>query len=480
MIVCLSEELKFILESKYIKMFKIKKYPYIIRETEDLYFVYKPEGYSSGHSLIDINSNNPNIIITFAKNKLNLDENLRNPTNKYGQINRLDSGTVGTIIFAKSVKVYNEVKDMMEKKKTKKVYITLVEGKVKKEHDYITTPIIKSFINGKYVMTYDNENGEPALSEYIVWKRYYNNYNNKHYTLLFIRIYTGITHQIRIHLKSIGHSLVNDYFYDGKINKNINRGKIFLISYIYCAEKYGCSIDYKKEILLNFDGLNVVDIKDYFECVEFLMKKNLERKEYVKKLKKEIKKKMKDLEYYVKEKDDYTIVNIPAGRLDKVDKEMVSKLGDNLLDNKLHSIGIIDKKDNIKVDYVYIFIVKNDIGKITTKNISVLPLKKLELKKYVFTQIIVKLKKKYSTFDDLVEELNNNGIVLLLSKKEKKIELEFVTFKHHHNYELPIINGKILKKKFVNNIKKNKNYYETNIIIKKINCLNKALRKLYK
>jgi 23S rRNA-/tRNA-specific pseudouridylate synthase len=450
-------------------MFILSDKPYVIKETKNVYFVYKPDGYTSDHSFNEINKNGKSIV-NYVKNNLNIDNDLKNAKYRYGQINRLDYGTNGTIIIAKNVTTFERIQQYMQKqnKKTKKIYIALVNGKIEKPHDFITLYMQKIYTNGEYTISYDidNKNGEPTLSEYKVWQYLYDKQTNKYYTLLMVRIYTGMTHQIRVHMKSIGHGLVNDYHY-GLLNEKINDGKMFLISYLYCIKDFGCSIDYKNEPDFKFYGLEIQQKYNYLECIQYLLKKNNERMDKLKEFKKILRKINKRLNVYIKKNEQYTIVNIPSGKSNEVDKSIRQKLKNNLLDNKLHTVGIIDT--SIQPKYIYSLIARRKINNFDNDNINVTAYRTLQIKNkdnfmYTYTQIIVEPKIQFISFDALIDELNKNNIYLLFDKKNGKNEIEYSVFKHFHNYELPIIDGEIIHKFWINNIIKYKYKYDTNII----------------
>ncbi|ATZ80771.1 pseudouridine synthase [Bodo saltans virus] len=450
-------------------MFKLSNAPYIIKETKDVFFVYKPDGYTSDHSFIEINKNGKSIV-NYVKNNLSIDDNLKNAKYRYGQINRLDYGTNGTIIIARNIATFERIQQYMQKqnKKTKKVYIALVDGKIEKEHDFIVLYMQKIYTNGEYTISYDinNKNGEPTLSEYNVWQYLHDDKTNKYFTLVMVRIYTGMTHQIRVHMKSIGHSLVNDYHY-GQLNEKINNGKMFLISYLYCIKDIGCSIDYKNEPNFTFNELKITHKINYLTCIQYLLKKNNDRTIKLKEFKKIIKKTNKRLTVYIKQTENYTIVNIPSGKLNEVDESIRHKLKNNLLDNKLHTVGIIDT--SIHVKYIYFLLARRKINNMENDKMKISTYKTLQIKNkqnftYTYTQIIVEPKIQFSSFDALIDELNKNNIFLIYDKKNGKNEIEYTVFKHFHNYELPIIDTHIIHKFWLNNIKKNKYKYDMNIV----------------
>lgn len=460
--------------------FILSNKPYIIKETNDLYFIYKPDGYTSDNSFNIIQDKNAKSIINYVRNNLEINDNLKNAKYKFGQINRLDYGTNGTIIIAKTIDVYEKLVQKLQSKKIKKIYIALVEGKIEKTNDFIMINLIKKQKEKEnFFVEYSDKFGEPTLSEYYTWKTLYDENNKKYYTLLFIRIYTGITHQIRVHMKYIGHSLINDYNY-GNMNKEINNGKIFLLSYLYCINNYGCSIDYNKEPNIKFDNLKEETINDYHKIMNFLLKKNDIRKNKMKELNKIIKKKNKNLNYYKNKKEEYTIVNIPAGKLNTVEKDILTKIQCLTID-KLHTITIIDNTDNIKnkkINHIYYFLVRNNISELKNNTFHIIPYQNIKIKDkndkiHIFTQIFIKLFVNISSFLELEKELNDNNIYLIYDKIHGKQEIEYDTFKHYHNYVFPILENKILSKGFIKNIKKNKYKYDENMKFTIINHISK-------
>ena len=120
------------------------------------------------------------------------------PTLRPGIVHRLDKETSGVLIVAKNQKTFEFLKKQFQERKVKKAYIALVKGKIQKPKGKIDTPI-KRFTKTR-----------EAETEYEVIKRF------EGYTLLRVSPKTGRTHQIRIHLKSIGHPVVCDKLYTKK------------------------------------------------------------------------------------------------------------------------------------------------------------------------------------------------------------------------------------------------------------------------
>lgn len=130
--------------------------------------------------------------------------------------------------MAKNLDSYNYFKNLFKTRKIIKIYQALVHGKVETDQGIIYRPIIRSKKTGLMIAkSTPDSKAKKAITEFKVLERY------KNYSLLKINLKTGRTHQIRVHLKSIGHSIVGDKLYKtknlkNKINNKINLNNIFL------------------------------------------------------------------------------------------------------------------------------------------------------------------------------------------------------------------------------------------------------------
>src|SRR6185437_10656377 len=98
--------------------------------------------------------------------------------------------------------------------RVKKEYVALVLGDVQKQHGIIETPIGKSKSDFRKQTTKNPQDPKSAVTEYKVLERLTNGVDK--YTLILVKLHTGRTHQIRVHLSSVGHPLMGDELYGGK------------------------------------------------------------------------------------------------------------------------------------------------------------------------------------------------------------------------------------------------------------------------
>jgi 23S rRNA pseudouridine1911/1915/1917 synthase len=123
-----------------------------------------------------------------------------------GIVHRLDRLTSGVILVARTDAAHRHLAEQFSSRTVDKVYLALVHGRLKADRGRIERPITRDPFR-RVRMTAKLARGRSALSEYQVLKRF------ERFTLLEVRIGTGRTHQIRVHLASIGHPVVGDTLY---------------------------------------------------------------------------------------------------------------------------------------------------------------------------------------------------------------------------------------------------------------------------
>lgn len=127
-----------------------------------------------------------------------------------GIVHRLDKDTSGLIIIAKNDKAHIHLSEQIKNHEVKKTYIALVRGVIKENEATINMPIGRSEKDRKKMAV--TKNGKNAITHFKVIKRY------EKYTLLEIKIETGRTHQIRVHMSYIGYPIVGDTVYSNGKN----------------------------------------------------------------------------------------------------------------------------------------------------------------------------------------------------------------------------------------------------------------------
>lgn len=127
-----------------------------------------------------------------------------------GIIHRLDKDTSGVIVVAKNDVAHIDISNQIKNRETSKKYIALVRGQIKEEEATINMPIGRSQKDRKKMAV--RKDGKEAITHFKVLKRY------DAYTLLELKIDTGRTHQIRVHMAEIGHPVIGDYIYSNGKN----------------------------------------------------------------------------------------------------------------------------------------------------------------------------------------------------------------------------------------------------------------------
>ena len=147
---------------------------------------------------------------------------------RVGIVHRLDKETSGVIVVAKTEQAFIELQRQFKQRMVKKQYVALAHGKIEPEEGSISVPIGRLPWNRTHFGVVAG--GREALTTYKVVRNKYRGEESKKEVLSLVDLYphTGRTHQIRVHLKHIGHPIVSDDLYAGRKTarndrKNLNR-----------------------------------------------------------------------------------------------------------------------------------------------------------------------------------------------------------------------------------------------------------------
>ena len=170
----------------------------IVYEDEDLLIINKPADMPIHPSINNYDNTLANVLMWYYQQK--------GETFVYRCINRLDRDTTGLLIVAKNMLSGGILSDMSKKREIHREYLAIAEGEVPQE-GVIDAPIARKE-ESVIERCVDFEKGDRAVTHY--WRLDYRN----GYSLVRLKLETGRTHQIRVHMKYLGHPLTGDYLYN--------------------------------------------------------------------------------------------------------------------------------------------------------------------------------------------------------------------------------------------------------------------------
>lgn len=155
-------------------------------------------------------------------------------------VNRLDMNTSGLVIVAKNAYAHHTLSMDMGENKVEKTYITVVKGKVESDEGTINKPIYRPTEDS--IKRIIDEKGQASVTHYKVIERL------KDATVLEVKLETGRTHQIRVHMEHIGHGIIGDELYGYVDEKLINRQALHAYSLEFEQPRTKEKLSFKAEI----------------------------------------------------------------------------------------------------------------------------------------------------------------------------------------------------------------------------------------
>lgn len=186
----------------------------IVYEDEDLMVINKPRGMvvhpANGHhegTLV-------NALLGYCTDLSGI-----NGVERPGIVHRIDKDTSGLLVVCKNDFSHNEIAKQLKDKTMHREYYALCKGVIKEDDGKIIAPIGRDPYD-RLKMAVDVKNGKEAITFFHVEERF------NQYTLVSVRLFTGRTHQIRVHMHYIGHPLEGDPLYGKKKNLLFQNGQL--------------------------------------------------------------------------------------------------------------------------------------------------------------------------------------------------------------------------------------------------------------
>ena len=174
----------------------------ILYEDNDVLVVNKPKGMVVHPSAGHYSGTLVNAIMYHCKDSLSGINGEIRP----GIVHRIDMDTTGSLIVCKNDESHVAIAEQIKEHSCNRIYVGIVCGNVKEDEGTIDAPIGRHPVDRKK-MAINEKNGKPAVTHYKVLKRF------GKYTYMQFKLETGRTHQIRVHMASIGHPLLGDELY---------------------------------------------------------------------------------------------------------------------------------------------------------------------------------------------------------------------------------------------------------------------------
>jgi 23S rRNA pseudouridine1911/1915/1917 synthase len=144
-------------------------------------------------------------------------------------VHRLDRWTSGLVLIAKNAWVHQQFDLALKKGGIRRLYLAICQGAPAKTSGRITAPVKDLPETARRIV---HTEGRPALTRYRILRRF------PSYNLLLLKLYTGRTHQIRVHLAHLGHPLLGDSLYGG-LKEKISRPALHAVRLSFCHPRSG-------------------------------------------------------------------------------------------------------------------------------------------------------------------------------------------------------------------------------------------------
>lgn len=193
----------------------------IIYEDEDIIVINKPKNMVVHPAAGNREGTLVNALLNHCRGSLSDINGVIRP----GIVHRIDKDTTGLLVAAKTNSAHLALSEMLKKHEIVRTYEAVADGVIKEDSGKIDAPIGRHPTNRKK-MAVNRMRGRDAVTHYNVVKRY------RSHTWVRLKLETGRTHQIRVHLASIGHPVTGDLQYGKNCNLMDTRGQVLHAKYL--------------------------------------------------------------------------------------------------------------------------------------------------------------------------------------------------------------------------------------------------------
>jgi len=180
----------------------------VLYEDNDILIVNKPKGMVVHPAAGNYSGTLVNALMAYCGDSLSDINGIIRP----GIVHRIDKDTSGVLVVAKNNSAHERLSSLLKKHNIKRIYVAVVYGILREDYGRIEAPIGRHPTERKK-MAVNTKNGRNAVTHFRVLERF------KDCTYVELRLETGRTHQIRVHMSYIGHPLVGDAVYGSKKQK---------------------------------------------------------------------------------------------------------------------------------------------------------------------------------------------------------------------------------------------------------------------
>lgn len=216
----------------------------IVYEDKDIVVVEKPAGMVVHPAAGNYSGTLVNALLYHCKNLASIGGVLRP-----GIVHRLDKDTSGLLVAAKNDLAHRSLSEQIRSREVERKYVALVHGALKREEGVIEARVGRHPVHRKKMAVLDESVGRSreAITYYKGIKWF------KNYTLVQLKLMTGRTHQIRVHMSFIGNPIVGDSVYGRKKNEfGVNRQLLHAQTLGFIHPRSGKYMEFKSELPKDF------------------------------------------------------------------------------------------------------------------------------------------------------------------------------------------------------------------------------------